>query len=96
MLDISILVKSKCYKKLQFSDLKTCSFTQATKGNIENIFKIKNAFPSLSFGTIIKIYNVTNNNKKKNKLKFNMITKKSFRKQVIIPMSKDNSSIIVS
>jgi len=36
------------------------------------------------------------NNRVKDKLKLNIITKGPFRKQIIIPMSKINSNIIVS
>jgi len=76
--------------------LKTCLYAQAAKDNIENILKIKNAFPRLFSSKILKIHNVTNNNRKKSKPKLNMTTKEPSRKQVIIPISKNNSNIIVS
>ena len=95
---ISILrtTKDKYYKKAQSSDLKTCLFSQAIKDNIENILKIKDAFPKLFPSKIIEIYNIANNNRKKSKLKLNITTKGPPRKQVIIPMSKNNSNIITS
>ena len=72
---IGVLAKSKYYKKIQFSNLKIWSFTYAIKSNIENILKIKNVLPSLSSSNIIKIHNIVNNNRKKNKPKFNITTK---------------------
>jgi len=76
--------------------LKTCSFAQATKDNIENILKNKNAFSRLFSSKILRIHNVANNNGKKSKPKLNIATKKPSGKQIIIPMSKNNSNIIVS
>ena len=64
---------------------------------MRNILKIKNAFPKLPFGKIIiKISNVIYNNRVIIKLKINITTKKSFRKYIIISISKINSKTIVS
>ena len=92
----SILTKFKYYKKSQSSNSKTKSFTQATKGNLEDILKIKDAFPKLLSSKIIKLHNVTNNSRVKGKSKLNMTTKGLFRKQVIILINEDNSRKIVS
>jgi len=45
---------------------------------------------------IIKINNIIYNNGVKDRPKLNITTKKPFRKQVIIPMSKINSNTIIS
>jgi len=61
----SILIKSKFYLKNQ-------SFVQATRENIEDILKIKEAFSKLSPSKITEIQNITNNNEKtKDKLRIN-------------------------
>jgi len=90
------LAKFKYYKKAQSSDLKTCSFAQAMKDNIENILKIKDIFPKLFSSKIIEIHNISNNNRKKSKLKLNITTKEPSRKKIIIPISKNNSNIMIS
>ena len=67
------------------------------KATLRNILKIKNAFPKLPFGKIIiKISNVIYNNRVIIKIKINITTKRSFRKHVIISISKINSKTIVS
>ena len=81
----SVLAKSKFYPKNHL-------FTQATKGNIEEILKIKEVFSKLSPGKIIKIQN---KNRIKNKPKLNITTKEPSRKQTIIPMSSDNINVII-
>lgn len=92
----SNLVKSKYYKRIQFSKLKILLFTQATKCDIENILKIKDVSSRLSSNKIIKIHNIVNNDEMKSKLKLNVTTKGPSRKQIIILMRKNNSNIIVS
>ena len=92
----SNLVKSKYYKRIQFSKLKILLFTQATKCDIENILKIKDVSSRLSSNKIIKIHNIVNNDEMKSKLKLNVTTKGPSRKQIIISMRKNNSNIIVS
>ena len=63
---------------------------------MENILKIKDIFSKLISGKIIKIYNITNNKKIKSKLKLNITTKSPSRKQVIMPISINNSNTIIS
>lgn len=86
--------KSKYYKN-QLSNLAPKSnnrlYTQASKGNIKEIIKIKNAFPKLSSNKIIKIHNITNNIEPKDKPKFNITTKSSSRKHRIVLISTNNS-----
>jgi len=57
--------------------------------------KIKNAFPKLSSEKIIEIHNITNKIGPKSKPKFSMTTKGPSRKQIIIPMSTNNSEKII-
>jgi len=67
------------------------------KDNIKNIIKIKDTFIKLPSNKIIKIYNVTSNKgMKEGKPKINITTKDSFRKQIIISMSTNNSEVIIS
>ena len=76
----SNLAKSKYYKRIQSSKLKILLFTQATKCDIENILKIKDVSSRLSSNKIIKIHNIVNNDRTKNKLKLNITTKGPSRK----------------
>jgi len=85
----SVLAKIKHHKN-------TRSFAQATKGNAEDILKIKEAFSKLSTKKIIEMHNIAHNTNQKSCLKLNMTTKGPSRKQIIIPMSQDNSNIIIT
>jgi len=60
--------------------LKNHSYTQASKSNIEDI---------------IKIHNITNNKRLKDKPKLNITTKGPSRKQIIILISANNSKTII-
>jgi len=90
----SVLAKSKFYKGDQMMKYK--SYAQTLKEDINEIIKIKNAFPKLSSNKISEIYKAINNsdNKGKPKLnmrfKLNMMTKGSSQKQIIISMSLNN------
>ena len=88
----TVLAKSKLTK----SKLGSKSFAQATKGSAEDILKVKEAFPKLASSKIIEIYNIAQGINHKAHPKLNMTTKGPFRKQVIIPMSQDNSNIVIS
>lgn len=65
-------------------------YAQASKTNIKNIIKIKDNFPKLSTKKIKEIHKVFNKFKK-NKPRFNIMTKELSRKQIIVPMSSNNS-----
>jgi len=80
----SVLAKSKFYKENQM--MKPKSYTQALKGDINKIIKIKNAFSKLSSNKISEIYKIINNSDNKEKPKLNMMTKGSLQKQIIILM----------
>jgi len=53
-------------------------------------------FPSLSANEVGKILKVKNSNEDKKKPKFNMTTRGLSRKEVIIPMAKPNTELIVN
>ena len=72
------------------------SYTQASKGNINEIIKIKDAFPKLSPKFFLEIYKIINNLDMKGKLKFNMTTKGPSHKQVIIPMGSNNLDRVIA
>ena len=69
------------------------SYAQATKtsANTSDVLKIKEAFPALNANKIDQVNNIIKGNPKP-KLRFQMMTKGPSRKQVIIPMSKENNN----
>jgi len=88
----TVLAKSKLAKY----KLGSKSFAQTTKGKAEDILKVKEVFPKLAPEKIIKIHNIAQGISHKSCPKLNMTTKGPSRKQVIIPMSQDNSNIVTS
>ena len=66
-------------------------YAQASKNNVSTaeVLKIKKTFPTLNAKKIDQINNIANGTSKL-KLRIQMTTKGPSRKQVIIPMSKDN------
>ena len=60
------------------------------KGNIKEIFKIRDAFPKLSLNKFLEIHNVINELLQKSKPKLSITTEDLFRKQIIIPMETNN------
>jgi len=85
------LAKSKFNKKIN-SNKKSC--TQASKSNVEDIIHIKDVFLKLPTKKVIEINDIVNNKTGQAKPKINMTTKDLSRKQIIIPMSENNSEII--
>ena len=75
------------------------SYAQASKSNcllkVEDILRIKEAFPSLSVDEVDKILKFKNSNEGKMKPKLNMMTRGPSRKEVIIPMTKSNAKLIM-
>jgi len=74
------------------------SYAQASKSNlskVEDILRVKQAFPSLSADEVRKILKVKNSSEGKKKLKLNMTTRGPSRKEVIIPMTKSNAELIM-
>ena len=73
------------------------SYVQASKSNIskvDDILRVKEAFPSLSANEVNKILKVKNGSEGKKKPKLNMTTRGPSRKEVIIPMTKPNAKLI--
>ena len=71
------------------------SFAQATSSNVSDILKLKEIFPSLLAKKIEGIHRIINNTDKV-KSYLNMTMKDPSRKQVIIPMSKENVDNILA
>ena len=75
-------------------------YVQASKANIslrvKDILRIKDTFPELSADDVERIIKVTNSNKEQRKPKINMTTKGPLRKQIIIPMAKSNTKLIIN
>ena len=69
------------------------SYAQATKmsANTSDVLKIKEAFPALNANKIDQVNNIIKDNPKP-KPRIQMTTKGPSRKQVIIPMSKENNN----
>ena len=73
------------------------SYAQASKSNtsrVDDILRVKEAFPSLSANEVNKILKVKNGSEGKKKPKLNMTTRGPSRKEVIIPMTKPNAELI--
>jgi len=62
----SILAKSKFYRKNQLFNGNNKTYIQASKNNMDDIIKIKDAFPKLPAKKIIEIHNMINNRKRLN------------------------------
>ena len=90
----NILAKSKFFKRNPIIDSvnksNNQSYAQALKGDIKEIFKIKDAFFKLSLDNVSETHNVINKSSQKDKLKFSMTTKDFCRKQIIIPLETNN------
>lgn len=94
----SVLAKSKFYKKNQSLTLElksnNKSYVQASKSNISEIIKIKEAFSKLSSNKVSEIHRVINDLGYKGKPKLNMISKDLSQKQIIISMGTNNAENI--
>ena len=75
------------------------SYAQASKinisSNIKDVLQVKEAFLSLLANEVGKILKVKNSSESKKKLKLNITTRGPSRKEVIIPMTKLNTELIV-
>jgi len=73
---------------------------QASKTNIsprvEDVLHIKDMFPELSADDVGRIIKVTNGNEGQKKPRINMTTKGPSRKQIIIPIAKSNTELIIN
>ena len=84
------LAKSKYTSK---SNTNKKSYAQASKSNVEDIIHIKDVFPNLSTKKVVVINNIVNKTSLV-KPRINITTKGLSRKQIIIPMSKNNAEVI--
>lgn len=94
-----VLKKLKFFKKGNISKENTKpkkqSYAQALAPNISNILKINQNFPNLSVEKIEDIHQIINGSDKI-KPKINMMTKRPFKKQVIIPIDNNNKQKFMS
>ena len=75
-------------------------YVQALKANIsprvDDVLYIKDTFLKLSTNDVKRIIKVMNSNKGQKKPRINMTTKRLLRKQIIIPMAKLNTELIIN
>ena len=88
--------KSSIENKKKKGSNPTKSYAHASKlpATMSNVLKIKEAFLTLNAKKIDQVNNIVKENPKM-KLKIQMTTKGPLRKQVIIPMSKDNIDVFM-
>ena len=99
-----VLEKSKFYSKnisgknQKIVETDKSLYTQVSSKNISNILKIKENFPELSNKKIEEINKTIFGKADKLRPRINMTTKGLSRKQIIVPMSTDNTNkfILVS
>ena len=76
------------------------SYMQASKSNvsynIEDILRVKEAFPALSVNEVGKMLKIKNSRESSKKPRINMTTRGPSRKEVIIPMTKHIAKLIVN
>jgi len=76
------------------------SYAQASKANIstsiEDVIRVKEAFPSLSADEVGKMLKAKNSSGGSKKPKINMTTKEQSRREIIIPMTKTNAKLIIN
>jgi len=75
------------------------SYVQASKSNlshIEDIVRVKEEFPALLADEVGKVLKIKNSGEGNKKHRINMTTREPLRKEVIIPMAKHISELIVN
>ena len=76
------------------------SYVQAFKTNIsssiEDVIRVKETFPTLSADEVGKILKAKNSSGSTKKPKINMTTREQSRREVIIPMTKTNTELIIN
>jgi len=76
------------------------SYAEASKtnnsSNIEDVIRVKEAFPELSADEVGKMLKAKNSNGGTKKPKINMTTRGQSRREIIIPMAKTNAELIVN
>ena len=87
--------KRKKGKKDNKSSTGKATFAQITKNNVENLLKLREAFPVLPAKKIIEL-NFQGNNTKEKKTKTRITTKGPSRKNVLIPMDNNDKGNILN
>ena len=76
------------------------SYVQASKANIllsiENVIWVKKVFPTLSADEVGKMLKAKNSGGGTKKFKINMTTRGQSRREVIIPITKANTELIIN
>ena len=76
------------------------SYVEASKtnnlSNIEDVIRVKEAFPELSADEVGKMLKAKNSNGGTKKPKINMTTRGQSRREIIIPMAKTNTELIIN
>jgi len=76
------------------------SYVQASKANIsssiEDVIRVKEVFPTLSADKVGKMLKAKNSSGGTKKPKINMTTRGQSRREVIIPMTKTNTELIIN
>ena len=92
-------VESVVKKALQPSNMKK-SYAQASKSNIlqkvEDVLQLKEAFPFLSADEVGKILKIKDSGEGNKKPRIKMTTRELLRREVIIPMTKVNTELIIN
>ena len=91
-------VESTVKKAPKPSNIKK-SYAQASKSNlshIEDILQVKEAFPALSVNKVGKVLKIRNSRESSKKPKINITTRGLLRKEVIIPMAKHITELIIN
>ena len=97
-----VLEKSRFHGKNTHSKIKEVAksgkplYTQILSKNIRNILKIKEIFPELSDKKIKELNKTIFSKTDKLRPRINITTKSSSYKQIIIPISSDNTSKFIS
>ena len=76
--------------------LKKPSYAQASKGDIDEIIRIKKAFLKPLANKVLEIHKILNNINQNKKPKLNITIKGLSRKQVIVSMSTNNISRMIA
>ena len=96
---MSAIPASSCYNTPSNKNVESV-VKKASKSNIlfsiEDVLQVKEVFPSLSADEVEKMLKAKNSRVDNKKLKINMITRELLKKEVIIPMAKSNTKLIVN
>ena len=90
-------VKSIDKKALRPSNIKKSYALKANiLPNVKDVLQIKETFSTLLADEVTKMIKAKNSSEGQKKPKINMITKEPSRKQIIIPMTKSNTELIIN